>query len=220
MKRTPARGTAPVARAGAGAVEMLRVRVLTEAAIRDALLERLAATRAGDRIDVAMFYLSGRDVIEALLGAARRGASVRLLLDPNKDAFGRQKGGIPNRPVASELVSRSDGAIHVRWYRTHGEQFHTKMVAVHGRDTTWVTLGSANLTRRNLGNFNLEANLAFEAPASAALAEQLDRYFETLWNNRAPAGIEYTAEYDSFADPAQSSYWAYRILEASGLSTF
>ena len=127
---------------------------------------------------------------------------------------------IPNRPVASELVSRSDGAIHVRWYRTHGEQFHTKMVAVHGRDAIWATVGSANLTRRNLGDFNLEANLTFEAPASAALARQLDLYFETLWNNRAPSGIEFSADFDTFADPAQSSYWAYRILEASGLSTF
>ncbi len=200
--------------------ERLRVRVLTEGAIRDALLERIAGAAGGDRIDVAMFYLAERSLVEALLAAAKRGVEVRLLLDPNKDAFGRQKGGIPNRPVASELVSRSDGAIRVRWYRTHGEQFHTKLVMIRGGERLWLTLGSANLTRRNVADFNLEANLAVEAPLGATLAQDAERYFETLWNNRAPAGIEYTADFGTFADPAQASYWAYRILEASGLSTF
>jgi phosphatidylserine/phosphatidylglycerophosphate/cardiolipin synthase-like enzyme len=198
----------------------LRVQVLTEGAIRDALLERIAGAAPGDGIDVAMFYLSEHGIVEALIAAARRGVEVRLLLDPNKDAFGRQKGGIPNRPVAAELVSRSDGAIRVRWYRTHGEQFHTKLVMVRSGDRLWLTLGSANLTRRNLDDFNLEANLAVEAPLGAALAQQAERYFETLWNNRAPVGIEYTTDFGTFADPSQAHYWAYRILEASGLSTF
>jgi phosphatidylserine/phosphatidylglycerophosphate/cardiolipin synthase-like enzyme len=212
---TPGRRAAGVAGSGT-----LRVRVLTEGAIRDALLERIAGTARDDRIDVAMFYLSEHGIVEALIAAARRGVEVRLLLDPNKDAFGRQKGGIPNRPVAAELVSRSDGAIRVRWYRTHGEQFHTKLVMVRSSDRLWLTLGSANLTRRNVGDFNLEANLAVDAPLGASLAQDVERYFETLWNNRAPAGIEYTADFGTFADPSQGSYWAYRILEASGLSTF
>ena len=29
------------------------------------------------------------------------------ILDPNRDAFGRQKDGVPNRPVANELVTAS-----------------------------------------------------------------------------------------------------------------
>jgi phosphatidylserine/phosphatidylglycerophosphate/cardiolipin synthase-like enzyme len=219
------RGAAPPAGAETDAApkvrgETLRVRVLTEGAIREALLERLATTRTGDRVDVAMFYLAEREIVESLLAAAQRGAEVRLLLDPNKDAFGRQKAGIPNRPVAAELVSRSDGAIRVRWYRTHGEQFHTKLVTVRSGDRLWLTLGSANLTRRNVGDFNLEANLAVETAVTTSLAQEVERYFETLWNNRAPAGIEYTADFGTFADPAQTSFWAYRILEGSGLSTF
>jgi phosphatidylserine/phosphatidylglycerophosphate/cardiolipin synthase-like enzyme len=209
------RGTATATRG-----DTLRVRVLTEGAIRDALFERVAGADRGDRIDIAMFYLAERTLVEALLAAAERGVEVRLLLDPNKDAFGRQKSGIPNRPVASELVSRSDGAIRVRWYRTHGEQFHTKLVMVRGAERLWLTLGSANLSRRNVGDFNLEANLAIEAPLDAALSQQLERYYETLWNNRAPAGIEYSADFGTFADPAQASYWAYRMLEASGFATF
>jgi len=154
----------------------------------------------------------------ALLELARE--SLTLLLDPNKDAFGRTKSGLPNRPVAAELVSRSDGAIKLRWYRTHGEQFHAKLVMVSSGERSWLTLGSANLTRRNVGDYNLEANLAVEAASSTALVQELERWFETLWSNRAPAGIEYSADFGTFADPAQSSYWAYRIMEATGLSTF
>ena len=194
--------------------------MLTEAGIRNAVLERVGGAAKGDGIDIAMFYLSDRAVIDALLAASRRGVTVRLILDPNKDAFGHTKSGIPNRPGASVLLAASDGAIRVRWYRTHGEQFHSKMLMVYGPERLWLTLGSANLTRRNLDDFNLEANVAVEVARNSGLAGQVLTYFDTLWRNRAPLGIEYTADADAYLDPSQLSYWSYRLLEASGLSTF
>ena len=215
----PAASTANDA-ADLSAGRMARVRVVTEGGILRAILERLESAGKGDNIDIAMFYLSSRAVIEALLEANRRGAAIRLILDPNKDAFGHQKAGIPNTSVASELVSTSDGKIRVRWYRTHGEQFHTKLVMVYGGQRLWLTLGSANLTRRNLDDYNLEANLAIEVGRSSGLATQLLDYFETLWSNRAALGIEYTADFAVYAEPAQSQYWLYRLMEVSGLSTF
>ena len=197
-----------------------RVRVLTEGAIRDAVLDRIGAATREEAIDIAMFYLSDRGVVEALLAASHRGVPVRLILDPNKDAFGHVKSGVPNRPVASELVSASDGAIRVRWYRTHGEQFHTKLVMVYGRDRVWLTLGSANLTRRNINDYNLEANVVVEMNRGSNMAAQVLQYFDTLWSNRAPLGIEYTADFGVYADPSQVRYWQYRIMEVTGLSTF
>jgi hypothetical protein len=197
-----------------------RVRVITEGAVLSSVLERIQTSGSGDNIDIAMFYLSSRPIIEALLDASRRGTAIRLILDPNKDAFGHAKSGIPNTSVASELVSTSDGKIRVRWYRTHGEQFHTKLVMVYGPESLWVTLGSANLTRRNLEDYNLEANLAIEVARGSGLASQLLDYFETLWSNRAALGIEYTADFAVYADPAQSRYWLYRVMEVTGLSTF
>jgi hypothetical protein len=197
-----------------------RVKVITEGAILANVIERLAAAGEGDHIDIAMFYLSDRAIVEALVDASRRGAAIRLILDPNKDAFGHEKSGIPNTSVASELVSTSDGKIRVRWYRTHGEQFHTKLVMVYGGQRLWVTLGSANLTRRNLDDYNLEANLAIEIARSSPLASQLLDYYETLWSNRAALGIEYTTDFAVYADPAQTHYWLYRVMEVTGLSTF
>ena len=184
------------------------------------MLDRIGAAGRGTSIDVAMFYLTQRDVIEALTAAARRGANVRVLLDPNKDAFGYEKSGLPNRPMVSELLTASDGAVRVRWYRTHGEQFHVKLVAIRDERELWLTLGSANLTRRNLSDYNLEANLAVETPATGALAREVQQWFDALWNNRGAQGIEYTADAETYADPSQGRFWLYRLMEGSGLSTF
>jgi phosphatidylserine/phosphatidylglycerophosphate/cardiolipin synthase-like enzyme len=197
-----------------------QVQVLTEGEIGDAILRNIKSAGVGDGIDVAMFYLSDRGVVRALIAAAKRGVVVRVILDPNKDAFGRTKNGIPNRSVATELGAASDGAIKVRWFRTHGEQFHCKLVAIRTAGEFWFTLGSANLTRRNLDDFNLEANIAASVPPASEIATQISGWFEGLWSNRGPPELEYTAEFGAYADPAQGTYWLYRMMEATGLSTF
>lgn len=197
-----------------------RLKVVTEGGILSELLDRIDGAQRGENIDIAIFYLADRAVIESLLAASRRGVAVRVIMDPNKDAFGHAKNGIPNQPVASELVAASDGAIHVRWYRTHGEQFHTKLAMVYSPERFWLTLGSANFTRRNLADYNLEANLVIELPRTTAVAQQAVDYFETLWSNRASLGIEYTAEFGFYADPSQLNYWAYRVMEGTGASAF
>jgi phosphatidylserine/phosphatidylglycerophosphate/cardiolipin synthase-like enzyme len=199
---------------------MARVQVLTEGEIRAAILRNFAGARVGDTIDIAMFYLSDRGVIRSLVAAARRGVSVRVILDPNKDAFGRTKNGIPNRSVATELAAASDGAVKIRWFRTHGEQFHSKLVAMRTATEFWFTVGSANLTRRNLDDFNLEANVAASVPVTAEIATEVSAWFESLWTNRGPPELEYTAEFGAYADASQGSYWLYRLMEATGLSTF
>jgi phosphatidylserine/phosphatidylglycerophosphate/cardiolipin synthase-like enzyme len=210
----------PETNRGITAGKLARVQTLTEGKIRDALLEHIDATVQGDSIDIAMFYVADRGVVESLLEASRRGVNVRLILDPNKDAYGHTTSGLPNQPAAGELVSESDGKIRVRWYRTHGEQFHTRLVTIYAGNRMWLTLGSANLTSRCLDDYNLEANLAIEVGRSSPLALQTLEYFETLWTNRASLGIEYTADFSTYADPGQGRYWLYRFLEATGMSDF
>ncbi len=213
---------AVAAQPGAGTISAAattRAAIVTEGAIHEQLLQRLAATGAGDAIDIAMFYLSDRPVIEALLRAARRGAALRVLLDPNKDAFGFEKSGIPNRQVAAELIAASDGAIRLRWFRTHGEQFHVKLTAVRSGDRLWLMLGSANFTRRNLDDYNLEADVIVDTPAASRLATDVAGWFEMLWTNQ-PGGTDYSADADVYAEPGTGRYWLYRFMEASGFSTF
>jgi hypothetical protein len=118
---------------------------ITEEAIRRHLLNAVNATRNGDSISIATFYLSDRKVLDALLDAAERNVNVRLILDPNRDAFGRQKDGRAESTVANELVTQSGERIQVRWYRTHGEQFHTKLALIRHYHRFIASLGSANL---------------------------------------------------------------------------
>jgi phosphatidylserine/phosphatidylglycerophosphate/cardiolipin synthase-like enzyme len=193
---------------------------ITEEAIRRHLLDAIGATRNGDSVSIATFYMSDRKVLEALLDAAERNVRVRIILDPNRDAFGRQKDGVPNRPVANELVTQSGEKIQVRWYRTHGEQFHTKIALIQHDKRFIASLGSANLTRRNIGNYNLEANIAVEAAADSPLATEMLGYFERMWNNDGPPGTEYTAVFGAYRDEDSGKYWRYRLMEASGLSTW
>jgi phosphatidylserine/phosphatidylglycerophosphate/cardiolipin synthase-like enzyme len=195
-----------------------RISIATESAIHASLLEHVGAAVNGDAIDIAMFHIADRAVIESLLAANARGVHVRLILDPDKNVAGESS--IPNGPVASELVTASDGAIHVRWYRTHGEEFHTKLVMIYGTARLWATLGSADLTRRNLADYDLNANVAIDIARAAPLARQMSDYFETLWANRALQGVEYSAEFGVYADPSQARYWLYRLMDWTGLAGF
>jgi hypothetical protein len=93
----------PMAPEGTAVAQAGTVQLLTEGKILEGFLADVGGAGPGDRVDVAMFYMAERQVVNALLEADTRGAEVRLVLDPNKDAFGREKGGIPNRQVAREL---------------------------------------------------------------------------------------------------------------------
>ena len=105
----------------------LTASIITENQIKRALAEEISAAELSDEIGLAQFYLSDREIIKALLSAAARGVQIRIILDRNQDAFGYEKNGVPNRPVAGELVEKSNGTIKLRWYETHGEQFHSKL---------------------------------------------------------------------------------------------
>lgn len=202
------------------------VRWLTENAIRRALLRGLAATRAGDRIWVAQFYLAERRLVAALVAAARRGVEVRLILDPNRDAFGYDKYGIPNRSTAARLKARAGDNLEVRWYNTRGEQFHAKLTMIEFatpaeggglKGETRIIGGSANFTRRNLGGFNLESCLEIRGAAADPAVTAVRDFFHRLWHNRD--GL-YLVDYEHYAEdrPLKAALAAWQ--EFSGMGTF
>lgn len=193
-------------------------RIVTEGKIRDAALVMIDSGSAGDQLDIAMFYLSHRDTVKALIAAHRRGVSVRVLLDPNRDAFGREKDGVPNRPVARDL-HRAD--IPVRWINTHGEQFHSKAMMKHGRNGQWqLLLGSANFTRRNLDDYNLETGVLLGADQATPISRHFIAYFERVWRGNQASAAPLSLDYQAWQDESFIKYWRYRLMEASGLSTF
>lgn len=207
--------------ADAAAAGSAQVQLVTEMGIRDAALEMLAGAGSGDRVMMGMFYLSERSIISALKGAAARGAQVQVILDQNIDAFGRKKTGLPGKPVAAELVN---AGVEVRWYETHGEQFHPKCLAVFAGGQCQILAGSGNFTRRNVSGYNLETSLRVQLPESSNLAEGSEAMWQMMWTNDAGAPALFTVDYA--AHPASTGLrgalqnFAYRAQEASGVSTF
>ena len=192
------------------------VQVVTERGILDAVLDMLDRAGPGDRADLIMFYLAHRNVIAAIEKAYRRGVELRVVLDPNKDAFGRIKNGIPNRQVAWELHRLG---IPVRWYDTHGEQCHTKMLLLRYRDGSAALLaGSANFTRRNLDNFNLETDVVVRGPGTATAFQDATEYMDDIWFNRKKRHC--TVPFKVYEDASWLKRLRYRFMEWSGFSTF
>jgi hypothetical protein len=193
-----------------------QVQVVTEGRIRDALLANIENANAGDRLDIAVFYFAHRALLEATIAAGKRGVQVRVLLDPNEDAFGRKKNGIPNRQAALEL---HQAGVPVRWCDTNGEQCHNKMMLRRsGDDSAELIVGSANYTRRNLDDYNLESSARVLADVDTAVMQQASDYFEQSWGNTG--GRRISIPYARYADDSRWRYWRYRFTEATGLSSF
>jgi hypothetical protein len=185
---------------GVGSID---ARFLTEGAIETALLDAVAAAGGGDEISIAVQNLSDRRLVAAALGAAGRGARLQVLLARNR---------MPNQVVAGELLRGGGGHIQVRWFPAETAASLPRLLVVRHRSDLWMNFGSANFTRRNLGDLNLESSVELRMPARAAPARAVTEYFNELWSSAA-------ADAD-FADQRPAAYWRYRFAEATGLSSF
>jgi phosphatidylserine/phosphatidylglycerophosphate/cardiolipin synthase-like enzyme len=185
---------------GVGSID---ARFLTEGAIETALLDAIAAAGGGDQIWIAVQHLSDRRLIAAALSAAARGARLRVLLARHP---------MPNQAVAGELLRSGGGRIEVRWYPIDRGAPLPKLLVVQHRNDLWMNFGSANFTRRNLGDLNLECSVELRMPARAAPARAVTDYVARLWS-----GVSTDAD---FADQSSAAYWRYRLAEATGLSSF
>jgi phosphatidylserine/phosphatidylglycerophosphate/cardiolipin synthase-like enzyme len=210
--RAPIAPAVPLSSQAAGT----SVQVLTERAIKRAALRLIDQCQQNEQLSIATFYLSDRDIIDALVRAQQRQVTLRLLLDPNKDAFGNPKFGIPNRAVAEEL---HHAGVNIRWVHTHGEQCHTKMLLREDKaGDAVILLGSANLTRRNLDNFNLETDVLVRTQATSEVFADARRHFDLLWQNQP--GRVFSVPYAHYRNPSALKRWLSRFMEASGFSTF
>ncbi|OXS80081.1 phospholipase D family protein [Domibacillus enclensis] len=175
----------------------VHVQLVTEGKIQEAVRNEIAAAEKGDEIWMAMFYLADRTVVEGLTDAANRGVDVKLILDTNKNSFGRKKTGLPNIPMASELKEDTNNQVEIRWFAQAPEQFHPKMLYVKHQDETVIISGSANHTSRNLNNYNPETDVKIRAANDSEIIKEVDAYFHMLWENK---GAIYTDDYEKHDD--------------------
>ncbi|WP_394514030.1 phospholipase D family protein [Priestia aryabhattai] len=196
----------------------LYVQLLTEGKIYKHVLNDVRHAKKGDDVWLGMFYLGDRDVIKALLKASEQGANVRLIIDPNENAFGRKKFGLPNRPVAAELVKKSKGNIKIRWYHTGIEQYHCKTLLIQNKKNATIIAGAANFTKRNLDDLNLETDIKVSGPSNEKVMTELNAYFDRLWTNK---DYTYTFPYKRYENKmTRLETLIYRIQEALSLTTY
>lgn len=175
-------------------------RFLTEGAIGSAMADALAAVVGGDELCLAAHHLSDRGMITALRRAAERGAKVQVLLDPLPG---------PNPGAAGELHG---GGVQIRWAADPSDAPRSTLLLVRHDREARIYFGSANFTRRNLADLNLESVMELRAPLLAALPKSFDEYFASRWSA--------AAEYHRYADESLATYWSMRFAEATGLSSF
>lgn len=175
----------------------IAVQLLTERKILDHVLEEIKKSKDKEEIWVGMFYLAERKIIEELIAVAERGVTVNLILDPNEHAFGQQKIGLPNRPVAAEMVEEGQGNIELRWYNTQGEQYHPKMIYFKRAEESTIIGGSANFTRRNLYDLNLETDIKITANNNEQVMKDMNDYYLRLWSNEEEM---YTLPYENYKE--------------------
>ncbi|MCF7954210.1 MAG: hypothetical protein K9M75_00260 [Phycisphaerae bacterium] len=186
------------------------VRYITEGQIRREILRLLAAAKDDDEIRIQMFYLSDIEVVDAIADAAGRVKKpVRLILDPSKDAFGKIKDGTPNRQVAAYLMQKKKDLglnIEIRWYDTHGEQNHAKIMSITNpkADKYEVITGSANWTGKNLKDINMESNVSLKD--AKGVCGKFNGIFDKFWTNSD--GLVYTIKYEGkYEKHAGMSKW-------------
>src|SRR5699024_3290077 len=97
-----------------------------EGKIKEKVISNIKKVQSKDRISIGMFYLSDRDVVKELIKASKRNVDIKIILDINKEAFGKEKPGVPNKPVASELINRTNNNIKVKLALSNVEQFHSE----------------------------------------------------------------------------------------------
>lgn len=88
---------------------------------------------------------------------------------------------------------------------------------IKGPETSVIYAGSANLTRRNIADLNLESDLKIISPNDSEPVEAVSRYFDRIWEN---SDGNYTADFEKYHDRSLTKYLIYRIQEWGGLSSF
>ncbi|MCM3112989.1 phospholipase D family protein [Lederbergia lenta] len=175
----------------------LAVQLITEGKVFKAALNAIESAGDGDEVWLAMFYLADRKIINSLLAAHERNADIKIILDPNENAFGAKKTGLPNRPVARELDQKTNSGIQIRWYNTTEEQYHPKLMYIKKKEEAIIIGGSTNFTKRNLDDLNLETNVLIKAPNDTKIITELDHYFHRQWDNE---NGDFTLDFDTYQD--------------------
>ncbi|MBI3367922.1 MAG: cardiolipin synthase ClsB, partial [Burkholderiales bacterium] len=173
-------------------------------AIERAYVEAIGAAR--QRVDIVCpYFYPGRVFRVALKRAARRGVSVRLLLQGKLDY---RFAGLAAQALYDELM-----AVGVRIFEYTPAFLHAKVALV---DDDWATVGSSNIDPLSL-LLNLEANVIVrDAAFSVTLAQRFEQAVQVSHEVTAPElGTGWWALLQRGL-VAWAAYWFLRLAGMSG----
>ncbi|WP_314396038.1 phospholipase D family protein [Leptotrichia shahii] len=195
-----------------------KLQFVTEAKIGEHLDKDIENTKAGDEILMGMYFLADRGVVDRLIKASNRGVKIRIIFDRSRDAFGMSTNGLPNKPVSKKLKKKTKNKIEIKWYLTNNEQYHTKITLIKKTDgNVIIQTGSANLIRKNIRGYIMDANFRILTNADSKLTRDIYTYFDRLWENKD--GL-FTVNFDDEPTTKASTDFMYKILDATQLGSF
>ena len=195
-----------------------KLQFVTEAKIGEHLDKDIENTKAGDEILMGMYFLADRGVVDRLIKASNRGVKIRIIFDRSRDAFGMSTNGLPNKPVSKKLKKKTKNKIEIKWYFTNNEQYHTKITLIKKTDgNVIIQTGSANLIRKNIRGYIMDANFRILTNANSKLTRDIYTYFDRLWENKD--GL-FTVNFDDEPTTKASTDFMYKILDATQLGSF
>lgn len=196
----------------------IKMQLLTEGKIGSHVLEEIRNTDKRDSIWIGILYLADRNIIDELKAAAGRKVNIYLVLDPNQNSFGNKKSGLPNIPVVAELrKAKAANYIQIKWYNAGKEQYHPKILLIDRGQESTIINGSANFTRRNLYDFNLETDIKIIAQKDTKVAQETKAYFQMLWTND---GAIFTKDVDTQSKLPLFRYIFYRLQRLLWFTTY
>ncbi|WP_121663729.1 phospholipase D family protein [Metabacillus litoralis] len=196
----------------------VKAQILTEGKVQNHVVEAITKAKKEDEIWIGMFYLADRDIITSIEEAAKRRVKINIVLDPNQNAFGQEKIGLPNLPIAAELQNVDYENIKIRWYATNKEQYHTKLIYIKSQQESIVIGGSTNYTSRNLDDYNLEESIKIKASTDSKLIKGVDDYFNRIWTNEDGT---YTVEYEKYQNSLSVfKYMMYIVQKVFQMTTY
>lgn len=135
---------------------------------------RALIARAQEQIDIAMFFLTHKEVTADLIAAHKRGVEVRVLVDATS---------VNNGYTKHEILREAGIPVKVENW---GGKMHAKAMVV---DDAYLVAGSMNWTKAG-SDTNDENTLLIRSPSAA---REFSEYFQQLWDSVPEEWMEFDA---------------------------
>ena len=87
-------------------------------------------------------------------------------------------------------------------------------------EATNTLAGLIQLNDRNLDDLNLETSVLVRSNVHSEIVRKAAGFFDEQWNHGPGETPVMSLPYNAWADESRIRYWQYRLMEATGLSTF